>query len=100
MHVPRLQDLFTDVLDVLEAVLAGDVVHQDVSSGAAQPVAAEVGPLVQRADREVRDVRTVDDAHLVQVFVDDYRRAEHLPQSQVGTGTTLESYWEYVRNER
>ena len=78
MHVARLQDLFTDVLDVLEAVLAGDVVHQDVGRGVAQPVAAEVGPLVQRADREVRDVRTIDDAHLVQVFVDDHRRTEHL----------------------
>ena len=78
MHVPRLQDLLADVLDVLEAVLAGDVVDEDVGGGVAEAVAAEVCPLVERADRKVRDVGAVDDAHFVQVLVDDHSWAEHL----------------------
>lgn len=82
MHVSGLQDLFPDVLDVLEAVLAGDVVHQDVGGGVPQSVASEVCPLVQRADGEVRDVGTVDDAHLVQMIVDDHCRTEHLSPRQ------------------
>ena len=78
VHVPRLQDLLADVLDVLEAVLAGDVVDEDVGGGVAEAVAAEVCPLVERADRKVRDVGAVDDAHFVQVLVDDHSWAEHL----------------------
>ena len=77
VHVPAFENLIPQVLYVLEAVLGRDVVHEDVGGSVPQPVPSEVSPLVQRVDREVRDVRTVYDLQFVQMFVYDDGRAEH-----------------------
>jgi hypothetical protein len=59
--------------DVAEAVVVADVVDDDVGGGMAQAVAAVVGPLLQRAGREPRDGRAVDETEVIQSVVDHHR---------------------------
>ncbi len=66
-----LQDLLPKIPDVLEALVVPHVEDEDVRRGVPEPVVAKVGPLVHGVDWEVGDHGTVDDLHLVQVFVDD-----------------------------
>lgn len=71
MHVPALQNLFTQGFDVLETVFRCDIIHENVRGRVSESIAAEIRPLVERVHREVGNVGTVDDFEVVQVIVDD-----------------------------
>lgn len=71
MHVPALQDLFTQGFNVLETVFRCDIIHENVRGRVSESIAAEIRPLVERVHREVGNVGTVDDFEVVQVIVDD-----------------------------
>lgn len=71
MHVPALQNLFTQGFNVLETVFRCDIIHENVRGRVSESIAAEIRPLVERVHWEVGNVGTVDDFEVVQVIVDD-----------------------------
>lgn len=50
-----LHDLLPDHLDVLEALHAADIVHQDVGVGVANTPAAQIQPLLEDRRRETHE---------------------------------------------
>lgn len=71
MHVPALQNLFTQGFNVLEAVFRCDIIHENVRGRVSESIAAEIRPFIERVHREVGNVGTVDDFEVIQVVVDD-----------------------------
>jgi len=67
------EDLVAHKPDVGEAVFVAAVVDEYVGGGVPQPVAAVVGPLLQRSGGKVADGRTVGQTQVVQSVVDDHR---------------------------
>lgn len=71
VHVPALQNLFTQGFNVLEAVFRCDIIHENVRGRVSESIAAEIRPFIERVHREVGNVGTVDDFEVIQVVVDD-----------------------------